>query len=346
MTKNLTSCGSRERPRFVDLFCGAGLLSYGFKSAGMRPVLALDVDAKAVQSYRQNIAKCARVGDVKEVPEDLFADVIIAGPPCQGFSTLGRRDPLDLRNELGLSVVDWAAKLSPKIIVIENVPNFVGSTWYEIIRERLHKLGYKLEVFVLDAERFGAAQRRKRAFTIASRIGPVGMPLPRKSKPRTFRQAVLDRPISSDDPMHVWPKPSELAYERFINIPLGGGKGSLMDTRPDLCPESWFKIKGEATDVWSRVEPDRPSNTIRCAFQNPSKGKYIHPFENRVLSLREAARLQGIPDSWQMFGEPYPVARQIGNGVPIPLGRAIAKQVMRTLREHDQTFINSQFEAA
>lgn len=346
MMTNMRVGSAMVRPRFVDLFCGAGLLSHSFKSSGFKPLLAVDVDAKAVRSYRRNIAKCAQVADVRVVPDDLSADVIIAGPPCQGFSTLGRRDPLDARNELGLSVVNWAEKLSPQVVVIENVPNFLNSAWFNTIKERLISLGYEIQIFVLDAEDFGVAQRRRRAFTIASKIGSVDTPKPRMSKARTFRDVVLNRPVHECDPMHTWPIPSELALERFSHIPLGGGKDSLINNRPDLCPPSWFKIRGQATDVWSRIAPDSPTNTIRCAFQNPSKGRYIHPFEDRVLSLREAARLQGIPDSWLMYGEPYPIARQIGNGVPIPLGRAIAKRVLEAIARYHCDAPSVQFEAA
>lgn len=325
--------GARWKPRFIDLFCGAGLLSYGFKSAGFRPSLALDVDRKAIQSYRANISKCAEVGDVSEVREGINADVIIAGPPCQGFSTLGRRDPKDVRNELGLSVADWVEAIRPKVAVIENVPGFANTEWFDLIKARLVHADYAVQVFVLDAVEYGAAQKRKRAFTIASRVGHVECPSPRRSKARTFKDVVLNRPVKPNDPMHIWPAPSPLAKQRFEAIPYMGGKRELMLSRPDLCPESWSHIPGEATDVWGRIDPNSPSNTIRCSFLNPSKGRYIHPFEDRVLSLREGARLQGIPDSWIMQGEPTPIARQIGNGVPIPLGRAIAKQVMVTLLE-------------
>lgn len=332
MRQSGSPSGERFRPGFVDLFCGAGLLSHAFKSVGFQPNLAIDLDRKAIQSYRKNVAKCAEVADVRLIRTDVSADVIIAGPPCQGFSTLGRRDPQDARNQLGLSVLDWTEALRPKVVVIENVPGFVNSHWFAQISNGLEAQGYCTKVFVLDAAQYGAAQRRGRAFTIASKIGEVERPAQRKSKPKTFKQVVLDRPIKSNDPMHVWPAPSMLAMARFQAIPLLGGKRELMHNRPELCPQSWKNLIGEATDVWGRIDPNEPSNTVRCSFLNPSKGRYIHPFENRVISLREGARLQGIPDSWIMAGEPTPVARQIGNGVPIPLGRAIAKEVMAAIQ--------------
>src|SRR3546814_15981226 len=97
-----------------------------------------------------------------------------------------------------------------------------------------------------------------------------------------------------------------------------------MRLAPELCPPSWERVGCQATDVWGRIDPDQPSNTIRCTFQNPSKGRYLHPIENRTLSLREGARLQGVPDCWPFAGRPYPVARQIGNGVPVTLPVRVA----------------------
>lgn len=337
MKQNGSHTGERFAPRFVDLFCGAGLMSHAFKSVGFRPALAIDLDKKAIQSYRKNISNCAEVADVRAVRNDISAEVIIAGPPCQGFSTLGRRDPQDVRNKLGLSVLDWTEKLKPKVVVVENVPGFIKSNWFEIISRGLQAQGYKTQVYVLDAVHYGAGQKRGRAFTIGSLVGDVEKPARRKSRPRTFKEVVLDRPIKIDDPMHIWPAPSELAMQRFKAIPELGGKRDLILNRPDLCPQSWRNLIGEATDVWGRIDPDEPSNTVRCSFLNPSKGRYIHPFENRVLSLREGARLQGIPDSWVLAGEPTPVARQIGNGVPIPLGRAIAKEIMKAMLQEHRT---------
>lgn len=229
---------------------------------------------------------------------------------------------------------------------MENVPGFIKSHWFDEISKGLKSRGYETQVFILDAVNYGAAQKRGRAFTIGSRIGSVEMPKPRKSQPRTFEDVVLAKPIKADDPMHVWPTPSALAMERFMSIPERGGKRDLLLNRPDLCPQSWSSMIGEATDVWGRIDPDQPSNTVRCSFLNPSKGRYIHPFEDRVISLREGARLQGIPDSWILSGEPTPIARQIGNGVPIPLGRATAKEVMKALLCESENVTEANYSAA
>lgn len=305
----------------VDMFAGAGLFSAGLLQAGFTPLLAIDLDADAVASYRRNVADCAVQGSVSDVRAVPKADLLIAGPPCQGFSTLGRQDPLDHRNQLSLHVPDWARRTKAKVVVIENVPPFLRSSHWARVRDALSDLGYSVDTWELDATEFGVAQRRRRAFTIASRIGKVADPK-RSAKPAAAAKA-FSTPVRDGDPMHRWPEPKGLAAERIALIPPGGDKRDLIALAPHLCPRSWFAVGCQATDVWGRMLLNEPANTIRCTFQNPSKGRYLHPTENRVLSLREGARLQGVADHWQFSGLPYPIARQIGNGVPVPLAYAV-----------------------
>jgi len=322
------------QPSFIDMFSGAGLFSAGAMAAGMRPVLAIDLAELAIKSYNRNVAPVGVVGSVLEPRELPRADVLIAGPPCQGFSTLGRRDPLDVRNQLALAIPDWARRCDARIVVVENVPPFLASEYWRELVSELEADGYVIQAWELDAVDFGAPQMRRRSFTIASRAGAV--PDPTTSSRRVTLGQVLARPIAADDPMHVWPEPKGIAAERIPLIPPGGDKRDLMRLAPHLCPSSWEKVGCQATDVWGRMDPRQPSNTLKCAFQNPSKGRYLHPTENRTLSLREGARLQGVPDKWQFVGQRYPVARQIGNGVPIQLATAVSKAVAVALaREAD-----------
>ena len=118
---------------------------------------------------------------------------------------------------------------------------------------------------------------------------------------------------------------------RMRVIPPGGDKRDVMRAAPELAPPSWWKIRGEATDVWGRMLWDEPCNTLRTALLNASKGRYIHPEQDRVITLREAARLHSVRDDWRFAGTPYQVARQIGNGVPPALGRVVARAVMGCL---------------
>jgi DNA (cytosine-5)-methyltransferase 1 len=316
------------RPTFIDLFSGAGLFSAGMMRAGFRPLLAIEIAEEAIASYRRNVSECVVkgcVGDRWKVPR---ADVVIAGPPCQGFSTLGRRDPSDARNELSLAILPWVKAARPQIVVIENVPPFLASRQWSRLKRGLEGLGFGISVWELEAAEFGTPQRRRRAFTIASRR-TVSPPRPRRV-PITAGEVLFDpqRPLRRADPMHVWPEPQGIAARRIELVPPRGDKRDIAARAPSLCPPSWFKIGCQATDAWGRLDPDEPANTIRCTFQNPSKGRYLHPVENRVLSLREGARLQGVPDEWVLEGRPYPIARQIGNGVPIPLAAAVARRIV------------------
>jgi DNA (cytosine-5)-methyltransferase 1 len=311
---------------FVDLFCGAGLLSASWAKK-FRSVHAIDVDGDAIRTYRRNVAPVGEVGNACIVGADLRCDILVAGPPCQGFSTLGRRDPADTRNALSGVIPRWAASTYASIVVVENVPPFVKSAHWHKMRDGLDRLGYEITLWTLDAVAFGCAQRRRRSFTIASKVGLPEPPQPTHAgRPRTVADA-LDPPIRSNDPMHLWPIHSELSMNRIALVPCGGDKRDLIVRAPELCPQSWFRLRDQATDVFGRIKAGEPANTLRCEFQNPSKGRYIHPTENRTLSLREASRLQGLPDDWEFVGGPGSVARQIGNGVPIELGDAVVRSI-------------------
>jgi DNA (cytosine-5)-methyltransferase 1 len=321
---------------FVDLFSGAGLFSAGFAQAGFTPLLAVELDPNAVASYRRNIAPVAVHSSVSGYSKIPRADVVIAGPPCQGFSTLGRQDPLDVRNNLSLDIARWAKRTDAQVVVVENVPPFLVSPQWRALKRKFENEGFGVFTWILDAVDFGAPQFRRRAFTIASKVGEFAAP--KASRRRTNAGQILSRSVPVGDPMHRWPTPKGIAAERIPLIPALGDKRDLMKTAPHLCPPSWERVGCHATDVWGRLDPGQPANTIRCCFQNPSKGRYLHPTEDRVLSLREGARLQGVPDHWQFSGLPYPIARQIGNGVPVPLGLAVAGAVREALTSERREF--------
>lgn len=315
--------------KIAELFAGAGLIGGGFKAAGFQSIFAADLDHRAISTYNSNIEPVGEVWDAKNVKVGLDYDVLVAGPPCQGFSTLGRRDPKDERNSLSLLISDWAEAHQPKVIVIENVPQFVQSEYFLELKNRLEALGYSYIVWTLNAEDYGVAQRRMRCFIIFSTIGIPECP-PKSSHKLTVRDAFRGLPSKPNGKnFHIAPEPTELALERMKHIPKLGDKRDVMSKAPDLCPPSWFKMGSQAVDVWGRMDWNKPSNTVRCSFQAPSKGRYIHPKENRVITLREGARLQGIPDNWQFIGDRTSIARQIGNGVPVPLAYSVASSVLK-----------------
>lgn len=324
-----------SRPTVVDLFSGAGLFSLAFAREGFNVVRAVEHDPLAAATYAENFDNQIDIVDIRRAIPKGRCDVIIAGPPCQGFSTLGKRARSDPRNRLSLEVVRWAEVMKPQVIVIENVEAFLRSYAWKLVTNRLEALGYTVTSDVCDATRFGVPQRRIRSATFASRVGQVAPPIGRRDQAVTVREAWAGlKKQPGGDGMNVHLPTSELALARMRVIPPGGDKRDILANAPHLAPQSWFgRRRTDVTDVWGRMLWDQPANTLRTEFVNPSKGRYIHPEQHRSLSLREAARLHSIPDSFKFAQNvPYVVARQIGNSVPPLLGRALARSVLKALR--------------
>jgi len=319
-------------PRVVELFAGAGLLSYAFRRQGFDISMAVETDPRAAATYKCNLGDHLVLADVREIAPSGSCEVLVGGPPCQGFSTLGKRRPGDLRNSLALEFVRWASALRPQVVIIENVEPFVRTDVWKQLAGGLERLGFVVRAECLNTVDFGAAQRRLRSFTIGSLVGDLSIRRLSEFRDGTVRdawQGLSSRPDGKN--WHYAPEPSSIARKRMSRIPPGGSKKDLMDAEPDLCPPSWWRSRVELTDVWGRLRWDEPSNTVRTCCNNASKGRYIHPDQNRVISLREAARLQSIPDEFQFLGYPVDVARQIGNGVPPALGCAVAAGVADAL---------------
>jgi DNA (cytosine-5)-methyltransferase 1 len=205
---------------------------------------------------------------------------------------------------------------------------FLKSSQWRRMTSALSAAEYEIDSWCLNAADFGVPQQRLRSFTIASKIG---LPKQPSRSRRWIAAEVAFSSVRAGDPMHVWPKPSRIAAKRISKVPTRGDRRDIMAVAPGLCPPSWFNLGCQATDVWGRIDPDSPANTLKSRFQNPSTGRYLHPTENRVISLREGARLQGVPDDWIFVGNREAIVRQIGNGVPLPLGSAVAHQVMQLL---------------
>ncbi len=332
MTKPKRSTCTRRPSRQGDamvsvgeLFSGAGLFGQAFADRGAHLSFAIEMDPHAAASYSKNVGAHIELGRVQDLKPRTKVDVIVAGPPCQGFSTLGRRDPKDARNKLCLVIPRWAKESGADVVVVENVPPFLASYHWRKMANELERDGFEICTWTLDATEYGVPQRRVRSFTIASKRG-----LPLRPQPTTDRMTAKEAFVSirRNDPMHIWPEGSELMAARMNVLPLGGDRRDIARAAPELCPPSWHKIGCQATDVWGRMDPNAPANTLRCDFQNPSKGRYIHPKQDRMISLREGARLQQIPDSWTFEGHRTAITRQIGNGVPLGLGRAVASEVL------------------
>lgn len=342
----------------IDLFAGAGGLSLGFHEAdlGFTPVFAVEHDPAAAATFERNFGCEVFARDIEYAPEYPDADVIIGGPPCQGFSPLGRDRDDESRaklNGLWKHYLDAVRTIQPEAFVIENVPEFQRSAQFAELLDLLEKdrdlRDYKPAYGVLNAADYGVPQRRRRGILVAVRGFKGDLPWPPKPSHgpesasgdphRTVKDAIGDLPAetSGTDPyiegdrqhLHFGRRPRPTSLERYRAIPPGGNRFDLMRTRPDITPACWLNKPTGTTDVMGRLWWDRPSATIRTEFFKPEKGRYLHPSEDRVITHREAARIQTFPDWYVFEGTKIEIARQIGNAVPPRLGTAIAEYVYR-----------------
>lgn len=319
------------------------MLGHAFHAEGFELVASYERDRVAAATHRLNLPGEVFVDDLSTLTPRGSCDLIIAGPPCQGFSSIGRRDSSDPRNSMCLIIPDWVKATGAVAAVIENVPAFVGSEPCKKMIARLRRMGFKVRSFVLNAKDYGVAQNRWRSFTICTKVGniPDIEKLP-KQPSVSVREAFAKLPVFPDNSIHHFTREqSSQAKLRMSLVPPGGDIRDLAKAAPHLVPPSWFKTKGKVIDIWGRIPWDGVSNTLRTGFLNPSRGRFLHPDENRPISFREAARLQGLPDSFQFSGTPQQIARQIGNGVPIGLGRTMARAVLHSIYDADAVLARS-----
>lgn len=339
---------------FIDLFAGCGGLALGFLSAGgYRPVGACEFDLDAAATYRVNIDDAIFDEPIQGVEDGRWpqADVVIGGPPCQGFSQLGRRDGADPRNELWRNYVRVLAASGADIFVMENVPQLLRSDQYALFKETVEGRGFLVREEVLNAADYGVPQTRRRAIVIGSRFGMPEFPVKthgpqsRHNKPYVdVRRALVNLPQipTNRDWHHGRPGIRPDSITRYKAVPPSGGNRFQMQEDLEarglghLVPACWRNKPSGTTDVFGRMWWDRPAPTIRTEFFKPEKGRYLHPVEHRPITVREAARLQSFPDDF-IFPEGQAmtsVAKQIGNAVPPLLAKAIATAVW----DHAKTY--------
>jgi DNA (cytosine-5)-methyltransferase 1 len=335
---------ARSGPTLIDLFCGAGGFTLGFVQCGFRPVFAVDSDQDCVSTYASNFGAHAVTARMERVRQFPAADVVIGGPPCQGLSNLGSHVPNDPRNQLWREFVRCVAAIRPVVFVMENVPPLLASGEYACLRRIVERspLGYEVEGRILNAADYGVPQARRRTIIIGCRIGPPLFPEPTHANTANgqltldgrrpwvgVRAAIGDLPLDPDGKnWHIGRNPTAKSRERYRHIPPGGNR---WDLPRELMPECWVRKTKGGTDLFGRLEWDKPSVTIRTEFFKPEKGRYLHPEADRPITHREAARIQGFPDDFMFSGSKIRVARQIGNAVPVGLARAIAESVLDML---------------
>lgn len=339
--------------RLIDLFAGIGGMTCGFVQArrGFEPVFAVEIDEAAAEIYRANFGDHLHEGDIADVTEFPRADVVIGGPPCQGFSPLGRDRDTSSRaalNGLWRHFVDALEQSQPCVFVMENVPELLRSQEYASFKTAAGRagLGYEIAEDVLLAADYGVPQLRRRAIIIGSRLGAPPWPRAthRQGSYATVRDALKGLPLEPDG--RSWhrgrPNIRPSSIERYEAVPEGGNRFDLARNRPDLLPRCWREKPSGTTDVFGRLWWDRPAFTIRTEFYKPEKGRYLHPEAHRPITVREAACLMSFPRRHArpphgfILPEHLPmtaVAKGLGNAVPPKFADAIAHAVADHLEQ-------------
>ena len=354
-----------KKCKMIDLFAGVGGLSLGFEQEGFEVLLANEYDESIARAYIENRKNPNMiVADITKLPiHETFAkykgkvDLCVGGPPCQGYSQKGQRKTInDPRNFLFKYFIEVVKEVSPTYFVMENVPNLLTAEKGFFKNELITfftELGYSINAQVLCAADYGVPQNRCRAVIIGKK-GKQAVEMPQKVKKRTsIWDAISDlaylnsgegaevseylNPPQSEYQKimrdgseglynHVATNHSKIALERLAMIPPKGGKEYLP---PEHITKSIY------SGTWERMDADDVSVTITTRFDTPSSGKFTHPYLDRAITVREAARIQSFPDDFHFYGTKTSQMKQVGNAVPPMLARAIAKAIIADMKKTD-----------
>ncbi len=348
-------------PNVVDLFAGAGGFSLGARNAGAQVTFAVEFDKFAAATYRKNFCE---IGDTTLYTEDILkldpetlakahfangteCDLLLGGPPCQGFSTHRIKDAGvgDPRNTLIYRYFDFVRTLRPKAFLMENVPGLLWPRHSDYLR-KFYELGAQegytlLDPVTLDARDFGVPQRRKRVFILGLREKDCVADLEWPPSPThnetsvdpaqkwvSCKDAFLPAPASDPNDLHM--RHNDELIRAFKRTPSNGG--SRRDSGRTLpCHKNHDGHK----DVYGRIDSRKPAPTMTTACINPSKGRFVHPTEHHGITVRQAARIQSFPDSFVFEGGLTAAGKQIGNAVPVKMAEFLIKQLIATLRSDE-----------
>lgn len=320
-----------HKPIAIDTFSGCGGTTLGLKNAGFDVIAAVENDPLAIETYEHNHPEIkVYSADIRKLdPREVMVDFglekgdldLLAGcPPCQGFSSIRIKNRIenyrDPRNNLVFEFLEWVKAFKPKVFMMENVPALKQDKRIELILEELKKNGYEGEPGLFDAADYGVPQRRMRMIYIGSRIGPI--PEPEKKAKSNVAEAIagLPEPGNSGDKLHDYPEKRTDRIKRKISlIPKNGGSRSSLPEEEQL--ECHRKCNG-FQDVYGRMAWYRVAPTITGGCVDPSKGRFLHPEEDRAITLREAALLQSFPQDYffSLKRGKTGVAKMIGNALP------------------------------
>lgn len=338
-------------PAAVDLFCGAGGLSYGMQQAGIAICGGIDIDPACKHPFEGNVKADFHEYDVSEMPSDfvasLFAEAhtrILGGcAPCQPFSTYTRGSSARKRQwQLLDKFGELVRELQPEVVTMENVPRLAKHSVFDDFQSVLEDGGYCHKHYIVRCAEYGVPQSRVRLVLLASRLGSIELVQPTHAGNQfaTVRDAIQDLDGieagcgSESDPLHKSSGLSERNLQRIRNSTPGGTWRDWDDTLRAACH---VRESGRTyPSVYGRMEWDRPAPTITTQFHGFGNGRFGHPTQDRAISLREGALLQTFPEDYSFVpdGDPVhiaPVARLIGNAVPVMLGKAIGKSIITHL---------------
>jgi len=340
--------------RVIDLFSGCGGLSQGFLDAGFNVVLGIDSWDDAVQTFNKNhSASTGIVANLKnETVKDISAknnvqniDVIIGGPPCQGFSIAGKRIVEDERNELYKSFIEFVQYYKPSVFLMENVPNIL-SMEKGIVKDKIihdfKRIGYTVNTDVLMASKYGVPQNRRRAFFVGFRNGHLfDFPKPDTDILLTSEDAISDLTKESIDDGSFYPLPTKSEYQimmrngskKIFNHEITNHKDKTIEiinmvpdggNYKDLPME--FRETRKVNIAWTRLNSQKPSFTIDTGHRH-----HFHYKFNRVPTVRESARIQSFKDDFIFFGSKTSQYKQVGNAVPPILAKKLALAILKQL---------------
>ena len=340
-----------DKYNVLDLFCGCGGMSLGFENAGYNILLGIDFWNDALYTYKQNHHNAQTLqADLSQLdPASTFpllngakVDVIIGGPPCQGFSIAGKRIVDDERNKLYKAFVAFVAYYSPKVFVLENVPNIL-SMGDGVVRDAIISdftaLGYNVNYKVLLASDYGVPQNRKRAFFVGVKNGLFDFQMPVVDHKITTREAISDLPENSLEEGGAYPTFESSEYQTLMranskgvhnhNITIHNEKTKeIIALVPDGGNFKSLPVELQQTRkvniAWTRLNSQKPSITIDCGHFH-----HFHYQYNRVPTVRESARLQSFPDDFIFYGSKVSQLKQVGNAVPPILAKAIAEYLKK-----------------
>jgi len=302
--------------KFVDIFAGCGGMTKGFELAGYEPEGFVEFWGPAMDTHLENCEGRLIGRDINQVKDKEIEglkdiDVICGGPPCQGFSMAGKRDPKDTRNRLFEEFVRFVKVIKPKVFVMENVAgigsmqNLNGDLVINEVFKAFTDLGYEVDCKILNSSNYEVPERRRRAIFIGNRIG-VKNQYP-KFKGKKFLKEVLDLQYEQDEAIqHIYEKNATKNLYKYSYVEEGKSYGLFKSTNKKL-----------------------KSNSFACTITK--SGRYIHPEYNRLISVREAARIQSFPDDFKFSGTVNQMYMQIGNAVPVMMAKAIAESVKEML---------------